>query len=222
MTWHLRGIIATLAMLAPFAACDKKDTPTAQPAAQAEPAAKPAPEQAAQAAPSGEAAPSAPAAPAAAATPAAPATPSPAPAAPAEPATGFKPNEVMVTPGTVVRDPKEGTPEWLVAQVLLAAMDPDEAKGWERFVSVLGPDQKIEKALISRRELNFAASRRKVKLFLFEDPTKPIYKVDRVQQEEENVWRIFVHNNSPDSMPTPCQVRFDPATSKWGVGLCSL
>jgi hypothetical protein len=145
-----------------------------------------------------------------------PAEPTPAPSG------EMKPNEVTVTPGTIVRNPPEGSPEWLVQQVLVAAMDPDEAKGWERFVSLLSEDQKIEKALISRRELNFAASRRKVKLFLFEDPTKPIYKVDRVQQEEENIWRIFVHNNSPDSMPTPCQVRFDPALKKWGVGICSL
>ncbi len=201
------ALFGFIAMLAPLSACKKDE------AAQATPAPTPATAEE-TAPPPTEAKP-------AEAKPSEAVEAKPAEAAPA-PSGEMKPNEVTVTPGTIVRTPPEGSPEWLVQQVLIAAMDPDEAKGWERFVSLLSDDQKIEKALISRRELNFAASRRKVKLFLFEDPTKPIYKVDRVQQEEENIWRIFVHNNSPDSMPTPCQVRFDPALKKWGVGICSL
>ena len=60
--------------------------------------------------------------------------------------------------------------------------------------------------------------RRKVKLYLIEDETKPIYKVARVL-EEGNIIRIFVHNKA--SMPTPCEVRLD-ATNHWKIGICSL
>lgn len=132
---------------------------------------------------------------------------------------------VTATPGTVVKNPAPDSPEWLIQQVLVAAMDPDEAKGWERYVSLLAEDQKIEKALISRRAMNFAASRRKVKLFVYEpsaDPNQPVYKVDRVVEESPTQVRIFVHNNSEDGMPTPCELRLDENTKKWRVGICSL
>lgn len=129
---------------------------------------------------------------------------------------------VTATPGTIVRDPAPDSPEWLIQQVLVAAMEPDEAKGWAIFESLLHEDQKIEKALISRRQLNYPASRRKVKLFLFEDPTKPIYRIDRVVEETPTLVRIYVHNNSEGGMPTPCEVRYDQNLKKWRIGICSL
>ncbi len=131
-------------------------------------------------------------------------------------------NLVTATPGTVVRDPVPDSPEWLIQQVLVAAMDPDEAKGWALFESLLHEDQKAPNALTTRRSLNFAASRRKVKLFLFEDPSKPIYKVSRVVEETPTRVRIFVYNNSEGGMPTPCELRMDENLKKWRVGICSL
>jgi hypothetical protein len=131
-------------------------------------------------------------------------------------------NLVTATPGTIVKEPVPDSPEWLIQQVLVAAMEPDEAKGWALFESLLHEDQKAPNALATRRELNFAASRRKVKLFLFEDPTKPIYKVSRVVEESPTRVRIFVYNNSEGGMPTPCQLRMDENLKKWRVGICSL
>jgi len=121
-------------------------------------------------------------------------------------------------PGTIVKDPNPESPEGLIQRALLAAMEPDEAKGWAAFEAILHDDQKYGQALTYRREMNFAAMRRKVKLFLFEDPTKPIYKIDRII-EEGDIIRIFVHNK--ESMPTPCEVRLD-ATKHWKIGICSL
>jgi len=129
---------------------------------------------------------------------------------------------VTATPGTVVKAPVADSPEWLIQQVLVAAMEPDEAKGWALFESLLHPDEKIGTALTTRRSMNFAASRRKVKLFLFEDPNTPVYKVSRVVEESPKSVRIYVFNNSEGGMPTPCEVRMDDASKKWKIGICSL
>jgi len=129
---------------------------------------------------------------------------------------------VTATPGTVVKNPPVDSPEWLIQQVLVAAMEPDEAKGWALFLSLLHEDQKYENALVSRRTMNFAASRRKVKLFLFEDPNLPVYKVSRVVEESPKQVRFFIYNNSEGGMPTPCEVRMDDTLKKWRLGICSL
>lgn len=217
-----------LPLLVTFAlvACDKKAEPAPQPAAaetkapEAKPEAKPEPKPEPVAEPA-----KAPAEPAKAPVADAGTAPSgdtggdpaPIPAIPDPPVTA-----VSMTPGMIVRETKPDSPEWLIQQVLVASMEPDEAKGWELFASLLHEDQKIENALISRRQLNYPASRRKVKLFLFEDPTKPYYKVDRVLEESPKLVRIFVHNNSEGGMPTPCELRFDDNLKKWRIGICSL
>lgn len=229
----LLGPIAALLVLAPMG-CDKKADGPAPQAAAATPEPTPAPADDPKP-PDKEPAPTPTSAkdpaPAPTPTPSEPApTPTPTPAEPtpgADPAKpsadgGDKPIAVTATPGTVVRNPEPNSPEWLIQQVLVASMEPDFEKGWALFESLLADDQKIEKALISRKQLNYPASRRKVKLFLYEDPEKPYYKIERIVQEGPNQYRFFLNNNSPDSMPTPCEVRYDEAKKKWGVGICSL
>jgi hypothetical protein len=225
--------LAALLALAPLAACDKKAEPVApQAAAATEPEPTKTPEPDKQ--PDKEPAPTPSAvkdpAPAPTPTPSEP-TPTPTPAAgdpaPADPnkpaEAGDKPVGVTATQGTVVRDPVPDSPEWLIQQVLVASLEPDFEKGWAHFESLLHEDQKVEHALASRKTLNFPASRRKVNLFIFEQGPKPIYRVERVVEEIANQqYRLFVFNNSPDSMPTPCEVRYDSNLKKWRVGICSL
>lgn len=215
-----------LPLLVTFAlvACDKKAEPAPQPAATETkaPEAKPEPKPETKAPAEPAKAPAEPAKAPVADAGTAPSgdtggDPAPIPAIPDPPVTA-----VSMTPGMIVRETKPDSPEWLIQQVLVASMEPDEAKGWELFASLLHEDQKIENALISRRQLNYPASRRKVKLFLFEDPTKPYYKVDRVLEESPKLVRIFVHNNSEGGMPTPCELRFDDNLKKWRIGICSL
>jgi len=221
-----------LLALAPVAACDKKQEPAAPLAATAkepEPAKTPEPDKQ----PDKEPAPT----PTAAQDPAPTPTPTPTEPAPtptpaaADPAAadpgkpveaGDKPVGVTATPGTVVRDPLPDSPEWLIQQVLTASLEPDAEKGWALFESLLHEDQKVENALASRKTLNYPASRRKVNLFVFEPGPKPIYRVERVVEEATNQFRIFVFNNSPDAMPTPCEVRYDNTLKKWRIGICSL
>ncbi len=126
---------------------------------------------------------------------------------------------LTATPGTIIKDPHPESPEGIIQRALLAAMEPDEAKGWALFEALLHEDQKYGQALHYRREMNYPAMRRKVKLFLFEDETKPIYKISRIL-EDGNTIRIFVHNKQ--SMPTPCEVRLDTKTNLWKIGICSL
>jgi hypothetical protein len=126
----------------------------------------------------------------------------------------------FVQAGSIVRTPDPETPEGVIQRAIVAAMEPDEAKAWEQFLALLHTDEKLPNALYSRRSRNFAAMRRKLKLFLIEDGTKPYYQVDRVIEGPDAV-RLFVHNKS--SMPTPCEVRRDKAQeNKWRVATCSL
>lgn len=233
--WTHLPLTAMLA-LAPLTGCDKKSEPAPQAAAATPEPAKPEPTPEPTKTPDKEPAPTPTAAADASPTPAPAPTPTPAPAptptvagdaAPAAPsdgaAAGDKPVGVTATPGTVVKDPVPDSPEWLIQQVLAASLEPDPEKGWALFESLLHEDQKIEKALISRKSLNYPASRRKVQLFIYEEGPKPVYRVERVVEEVPNQqYRIFVYNKSPDSMPTPCEVRYDANLKKWRVGICSL
>lgn len=223
--------LAALLALAPLTACDKKAEPAPQAAAgSADPAPAPTPDKEPAPAPDKEPAPTPTAdkAPAPTPTPAEPApAPTPTPADPNAPPTpapsaGDKPMGLTATPGTVVKAPVPDSPEWLIQQVLVASLEPDFEKGWALFESLLHEDQKIEKALISRKQLNYPASRRKVNLFIFEEGPTPIYRIDRIVEEGPNQYRIYVHNKSPDSMPTPCEVRYDENLKKWRIGICSL
>lgn len=217
--------LAALLALAPLSACDKKADPAPQPAAgttEPAPTPAPAPTPDKEPAPTPTAKDPAPTPTAPTPTPGADAAPTPAPAGDAGAAAGDRPAGISATPGTVVKDPVPDSPEWLIQQVLVASLEPDFEKGWALFESLLHEDQKIEKALISRKQLNYPASRRKVNLFIFEEGPKPIYRVDRIIEEATNQYRIFVHNKSPDSMPTPCEVRYDENLKKWRIGICSL
>jgi hypothetical protein len=212
-------------------ACDKKDSGTApagttEPTAVAAPAAPAAPTQAADAttAPTPETPPvavnPAPAAPTP--EPEASPTPAPAPAAPVEADDGVKPLGTHVLPGMVVRDTLPRTPERAIQDVLRAALEPDEEKGWEMFKALLHTDELLPNALITRRSMNFAASRRKVHLFLVEKAEVPVFKVARILDEGNDSLRFFVHN--PESMPTPCVARIDRNLNPpaWRIGVCSL
>ena len=129
-------------------------------------------------------------------------------------------NGTFVQAGSIVRTPDPETPEGVIQRAIAAAMEPDEAKAWEQFMALLHTDERLPNALSLRRSMNFAAMRRKVKLFLIEDETKPFYQVDRVLEGPDTV-RLFVHNKK--SMPTPCEVRRDAAQeNKWRIATCSL
>jgi len=162
--------------------------------------------------------------PAAAVTPTPSADPAPVadPAPPAVVDDGTSPLPTQIAAGDIVRTTKERTPEHMIQQVLVAALEPDEEKGWQLFKSLLHTDELHPNGLITRRSMNFAASRRKVHLFIADKGDLPVFKVSRILDEGDGTLRFFVHN--PESMPTPCTARVDANLTPpaWRVGLCSL
>jgi len=119
-----------------------------------------------------------------------------------------------------VKAPAEDSPEAVIMKAIQAAMNPDEAKGWEDFSKLLHSSQQLPNSLTSWRAFNFKAFRRKVHLYLADD-TKPDYVIDRVDRPTPDRIKIFVHNER--SMPTPCQLRKDPeARGAWRIEICSL
>ncbi|MFT7581762.1 MAG: hypothetical protein ACI9MR_003440 [Myxococcota bacterium] len=131
---------------------------------------------------------------------------------------------VLPEAGAIVTNPKAGTPQAVIMTVLAAANEPDEEKAWQLFKAQLHSREMLPNALKARRSLNFAASRRKVKLFLVENPDAPgvlSYKVSYIETPGEDQLKIFVHNAK--ASPTPCYVAKDPEQDNaWKVTTCSL
>ena len=122
--------------------------------------------------------------------------------------------------GTLVKAPEEGSPEALLQGVVAAAMYPDENAGWEALKALLHSELKSPKKLESYREMNYAASRRKVKLFTPDD-TKPYFRVVSRSASSDDEIKLFVHNEQ--SLPTPCTLKRDSeAANAWRVYACSL
>ena len=125
-----------------------------------------------------------------------------------------------VEEATLITAPAEGSPEAVIRLLIEAAMNPDEAAGWETTKALLHSSMQTARALKSYREMNFPASRRKVALFTPDD-TKPDFRIARTTHPAPDKIKIFVHNEK--SMPTPCILRKDPeAGGAWRVHVCSL
>lgn len=118
--------------------------------------------------------------------------------------------------GAKVTNPEPGTPEATVQDVLRAASNPDEEKGWEHFATLLhSAEIDSPVAMTDWRNLKFPAIRKKVS-YLVEDPASMAYVVmDR--REEPPSLSLFVKNSQSD-LPTPCKLRQDPAAGNaWRV-----
>ncbi len=172
---------------------------------------------AAVAAPMPPAAPAVPGVPATGEAPAAPATPPPASAvAPPQPPAAAERDPR----GRLVTDPEQGSPDWVIQQVLRAAMNPDPEAGWSILEPLMHSMHRTPNGMQSYRAFNYPASRRKVRLFLADD-TKPWFHVVKVETPDPDVLKIFVYNDK--SMPTPCAVKKDAeAGGQWRVYRCSL
>jgi hypothetical protein len=145
-----------------------------------------------------------------------PAEPPPAPAT----STTSEMQDDDTPEGVLVTEPGEGTPEAVLQTVIAAAMNPDEAAGWESLRSMLHSSISAAHALQNYREMNFQASRRKVNLFTPND-TLPYFRVVKTTLPGTDKIKFFVHNEK--SMPTPCTLRRDSeADGAWRVYVCSL
>ena len=122
--------------------------------------------------------------------------------------------------GELIKAPPAGSPEAVIQQLLMAAMNPDEAAGWKTTSGLLHSSMSAQKAQKSYREMNYPASRRKVALFTPDD-SKAHFRVTRKTSPSDDKVKLFIHNEK--SMPTPCTLKRDPAAEgAWRVYVCSL
>ena len=122
--------------------------------------------------------------------------------------------------GVHVCAPAEETAEWVIAQALAAASDPDEEHGWSAFQKMLHSSERTPAALRSWREGSWARMRRQAGLYL--DSSKCFNLVDFREMQGEVGFDYFVANRQRE-MPTPCSVYLDPNNNNlWRIKRCSL
>ena len=123
---------------------------------------------------------------------------------------------------TEVSDPDVDSPEWVVQQVIIAAMQEDESAGWDIFQPLLHSKQlKSSASERNWRNFNFQTTRRKYKLYL-EDDSDPTYQIGYTEGDLDGGLSVYIRNEKSD-MPTPCTVRPDAKQdNKWRITKCSL
>jgi len=122
--------------------------------------------------------------------------------------------------GIHVCAPEEESAEWVIAQALSAAADPDEESGWRAFQKLLHTSERSPAALRSWREGGWARMRRQTALYL--DSGKCFDLVDFRELQGEVGYDYFVANRQRE-MPTPCSVYLDPNNNNlWRIKRCSL
>ena len=122
--------------------------------------------------------------------------------------------------GELITAPAAGSPEAVIQGLIAAAMYPDEAAGWKVVRALLHSSISNPRAIEGYRQMNYAASRRKVALFTPDD-TKPHFRIVKRDQLTAEKLKLFIHNEK--SMPTPCTLTKDAeADGAWKVYVCSL
>ena len=124
---------------------------------------------------------------------------------------------------TDIQEPAQDTPEWVVHQAVQAAMNKDEALGWETFRGLLHSKQLESPASEQNwRSMNFSTMRRKVPLYLPDDSVAT-YRLCYKEEPRDGAVKVFVENEKNPENCTPCQVERDAvANNAWRIMHCSL
>ena len=122
--------------------------------------------------------------------------------------------------GVRVCAPQAESAEWVIAQALQAASDPDEEKGWAAVQKVLHSSQRSPAALRSWRDGNWSRMRRQFNLYF--DADKCFTLVDFRELQGEVGYDYYVANRARE-LPTPCSVYLDANNNNlWRIKRCSL
>ena len=127
-------------------------------------------------------------------------------------------------PAKTIEDPDKDSPEYVVQQIIKAAMNDDFEVAWKQFRPWLHSQQlQTHASELNWKQFNFNAMHRNVKRLYLEGPTKPIFKVDYTEEiKDDQEIKVFVVNMASD-MPTPVLLTRDPAANnEWRVRQCSL
>lgn len=121
--------------------------------------------------------------------------------------------------GVTVDQPEAETAEWVLAEALHAAMEPDADKGWERFQKVLHSQERTPSALAGWQQFGWPRMRKQAKNYLDEDGRFVL----RDFRNQQNEGIDFFLENRTRELPTPCSVYLDYANNKlWRIKRCSL
>lgn len=121
--------------------------------------------------------------------------------------------------GVTVDKPEPETAEWVIKEVLLAAKDPDEERGWEKFQKLLHSQERSTNALKGWQQFGWPRMRRQAHLYLDEHDRFVLRDFKEMQNDGID---FFLENRERD-LPTPCAVYLDFANNKhWRVKRCSL
>lgn len=121
-------------------------------------------------------------------------------------------------PASTIDNPTEGTPEWLVYKTIEAGQVPDMEEGWKKLRPLLHSSlTELRTSEDNFLNMNFAAFRRKIRLFTPEDG-KPVYKLDYTEEDNPDIeHRLFVVNEGSE-VPSPFRIARDPAANnEWRV-----
>ena len=121
--------------------------------------------------------------------------------------------------GVTVSDPEPETAEWVLREALLAGIEPEEEKGWERFQKVLHSQERTVAALNSWRQFGWPRIRKQAKNYLDDDGRFVLRDFRTLQNDGID---SFLDNHTRE-LPTPCSVYMDYDNNKlWRIKRCSL
>ncbi len=125
--------------------------------------------------------------------------------------------------GIRVTDPEPESAEWVLLQVLQAALEKDEEVGWERFQKVLHSSERTTQGLQNWHEMGWKRIRKQADDYLDDDGSFKIVDFkDIMSSTEEVVGLEFYVESVKKEMPTPCAVYIDEeAAGHWRVRRCS-
>jgi hypothetical protein len=121
--------------------------------------------------------------------------------------------------GITVCNPDQETAEWVLREVLLAAAEKDEDKGFSRLQKVLHTAERTTNSLKDWAAFKYPRMRRQANLYL--DDAGCFTVVDFRTMQNEGI-EYFVQNRFRD-LPTPCTVYTDHDNNGlWRIKRCSL
>ena len=122
---------------------------------------------------------------------------------------------------TEVVDPEEDTPEWVVQQVMEAAMVEDDEKAWRAMRKHLHSKIKSSKADMKNWKSMYFPKNTRLKVrkgLFFENDKKVIWKFAYKEETEDNRLRVFVYNEGNPELPSPCMLAQDAKNNdEWRV-----
>ena len=125
--------------------------------------------------------------------------------------------------GDQVVNPKPGSAEALVQDLLRAGTDENRQRAWSDFVKLLHSQERNSRGAMSICQKSYWPGFRRKAGFFLTNPSKMAYDImeDR-PGETENYRKIFILNRSSDQ-PTPIPLKRDPTHgNSWRIAVCSL